>query len=339
MSTPSAENGLLNLAAASTGVRKRISIVTPCYNEELNAVECYRGVRRVMEEKLPHYDYEHVFCDNASLDRTADILRELAASDPRVKVILNSRNFGPAHSLFNGILATTGDGVLLCIPADMQDPPDLLPEMVAKWEAGHEVVYGVRKKREESLTMRAFRKVYYWLAYQIADIQLRPGVGEFQFVDRKVVRALAQFDDFYPYIRGMVAYCGFRTAGIEYTWKARKRGFSKNSFLSLIDQALNGMLSFSRAPMRLCMAFGVVLALISLAYGFLNVVGHLIHYRQVAAPGIATLICALFLFSGVQFFFFGVLGEYIAAIHMQVRRRPLVLERERINFEQKEQPA
>ena len=147
-----------------------------------------------------------------------------------------------------------------------------------------------------------------------------------------MVESLAKFEDYYPYVRGMVAYCGFRATGIEYTWKKRERGFTKNSFLALIDQGLNGMLSFSKAPMRICMAFGLALSSASVLYAIFTLLWNLLFYREIAAPGVATLIVGLFLFSGIQLFFFGVLGEYIAAIHMQVRHRPLVLERERINF-------
>lgn len=312
--------------------RRRISIVTPVYNEELNVETCHATVRALFEGPLAAYEREHVFCDNGSTDRTVQVLRGITATDPAVKVILNARNFGPFHSMYNGILATTGDGVLLFLPADLQDPPELLPTFVTKWEEGYEVVYGIRARREESLFMRTMRRIYYRLAYELADIHLEPGVGEFQFVDRVVVESLRKFDDYYPYVRGMVAYCGFRATGIEYTWKARARGFSKNSFLRLIDQGLNGMLAFSKAPMRLCMALGVTVAGGAMVYGAVSLVVHLARFRELAAPGMATLIVGLFLFSGLQLFFFGVLGEYIAAIHMQVRRRPLVLERERINF-------
>jgi glycosyltransferase involved in cell wall biosynthesis len=320
------------VSEAATGARQLLSVVTPCYNEELNAAECYRTIRRIMEEHLARYDYEHIFCDNGSADKTVAILKEIAGQDRRVKLIVNSRNFGPFHSLYNGILATTGDGVLLFCAADLQDPPELLPQMVAKWEEGYEVVYGIRSQREEGPVMRAFRAAYYWVAYQIADIHLQPGVGEFQFVDRQVVESLAKFEDYYPYVRGMVAYCGFRATGIEYTWKKRERGLTKNSFLALIDQGLNGLLSFSKAPMRICMAFGLALSSVSVLYAVFTLLWNVIYYREIAAPGVATLIVGLFLFSGIQLFFFGVLGEYIAAIHMQVRHRPLVLERERINF-------
>jgi len=313
--------------------RKILSIVTPCYNEEMNIVECFETTRRILESELPEYDYEHIFCDNASTDRTLDLLRGLAATDPRVKVIANARNFGPFHSNFNGILATQGDVVLLFLAADLQDPPDLIPQFVRFWEQGYDVVYGVRRWREESFILRSIRRIYYRLVAETANITMHQGAGEFQLADRKVVDALRSFDDYYPYVRGMVAYCGFKAIGVDYTWKSRKRGISKNNVLRLIDQALNGLISFSNVPMRLCMAVGLFIAALSFTYGFFALIVNIIYYRQLAPQGIPTLIVALFFFSGTQLFAFGVLGEYLAAVHAQVRKRPLVVERERINFE------
>jgi glycosyltransferase involved in cell wall biosynthesis len=311
---------------------KLISIVTPCYNEQGNVRECHEAVRRIFAAHLPGYDYEHIFCDNASEDQTPEILRELAASTRRVKVIFNARNFGPFRSMYNGVVSTSGDAVLLCLAADLQDPPELLPDLVRLWEQGQEVVYGIRRQREESLLMQGIRRLYYRAVRSLADIDIPMNVGEFQLVDRKVVEALRRCDDYYPYLRGLVANCGFRRSGVEYAWKARRRGISKNKLYHLIDQGLNGLVSFSNVPMRLCLLTGTLLSIASIGYALFNFGYHLM-VRGAAPPGIPTLITALFFFSGVQLFFSGVLGEYIAAIHSQVRRRPLVVERERLNFD------
>jgi glycosyltransferase involved in cell wall biosynthesis len=313
--------------------RKLLSVVTPCYNEELTVEECYEAVRRICEEQLPGYDYEHIFCDNASTDATPGLLRDLARRDPRVKVILNARNFGPFRSLFNGLMATSGDGVLAFLPADLQDPPELLPEFVAKWEEGFEVVQGIRRHREEGWLIRSVRKIYYRMVSRLANISIPIDVGEFQFIDRQVVDALRQCDDYYPYIRGLIASCGFRAVGIPFTWRARKKGFSKNRLYHLIDQGLNGVISFTNLPMRLCMFAGLVIAALSVLFAALTLAVNLLAFRPLSTPGIPTLIVAVFFFSGLQLFFFGVLGEYIAAIHSQVRKRPLVVERLRLNFE------
>jgi glycosyltransferase involved in cell wall biosynthesis len=313
--------------------KKIISIVTPCYNEETNVTPCYLAVRQLFEGPLAKYDYEHVFCDNASTDNTLLLLRGLAAQDPRVKVIVNARNFGALRSNYNGVLATAGDAVLVFLPADLQDPPEVIPELVTKWEEGHEIVYGIRAQREEGFLMRTARRIFYRLVRRMANIDVPVDAGEFQLIDRKVVQTLGAFEDYYPYIRGMIASCGFRRAGVPYTWKARERGYSKARFYHLIDQALNAIISLSNVPMRLCMFFGVGVAALSILYGLYGLVMNLIYFRQLAEPGIPTLIIAVFFFSGLQLFFFGVLGEYISAIHFQVRKRPLVIERERINFD------
>jgi glycosyltransferase involved in cell wall biosynthesis len=313
--------------------RKLISVVTPCYNEQENVEDCAEAVRRLFEGPLAGYDREHIFCDNASTDATPGLLRDLARRDPRVKVIFNARNFGPFRSLFNGLMSTNGDAVLAFLPADLQDPPDLLPEFVDRWEEGYEIVYGIRKKREESLLLRSVRKIYYRLVSRLANISIPIDVGEFQFVDRKVIEALRQCDDYYPYIRGLIAHCGFRATGIEFVWRARRKGFSKNRLYHLIDQGLNGLISFTNLPMRLCMFVGLIIAGFSIAYALFAFAVNLIYFRELAPPGIPTLIVALFFFSGLQLFFFGILGEYISAVHFQVRKRPLVVERGRLNFD------
>lgn len=314
-------------------MKKKISIVTPCFNEELNVTACYLAVKALFEGPLAKYDYEHVFCDNDSSDNTVLLLRGLAAQDPRVKVIVNARNFGALRSNYNGVLATTGDAVLVFLPADMQDPPEVIPELVKHWEEGNEIVYGIRAEREEGILMRTARSIFYRLVRGMADIDVPVDAGEFQLIDRKVVETLRQYEDYYPYIRGMIASCGFKRVGVPYTWKARERGYSKARLYSLIDQALNAIISLSNVPMRLCMFFGFGVAGLSILWGMIGLGWHLFHGRT-AEAGIPTLISAVFFFSGLQLFFFGVLGEYISAIHFQVRKRPLVVERERINFDQ-----
>jgi glycosyltransferase involved in cell wall biosynthesis len=321
-----------------TARRKLISVVTPCYNEQDNVHDCYRAVRALFEAELAGYDYEHIFCDNASTDRTPEALAGLAAVDHRVKVIYNARNFGPFRSIFNGVLSTTGDAVLLMLPCDMQDPPEKLPEMVRLWEAGNEVVFGVRKQREEGWLLRQVRRAYYRTVSSLADINIPLDAGEFQLVDRKVVEALRACDDYYPYIRGLVANCGFRRVGVEYTWRGRAKGISKNRLYHLIDQGLNGIVSFTNVPMRLCLLGGVGVSALSITYAAFTFFYHLL-FHGAAPPGMATLITSLFFFSGVQLFFLGMLGEYITAIHSQVRKRPLVIERGRLNFQPETETA
>jgi glycosyltransferase involved in cell wall biosynthesis len=312
---------------------KRITVLTPCYNEQENVRDCYLAVRRLFEGPLRGYEREHLFCDNASTDDTVTILKEIARDDRQVKIIVNARNSGPFRSAFNALLAASGDAVVVFLAADLQDPPELIPEFVRRWEEGYEVVYAVRKKREEPVLLAAARKLYYRLVNRFATAAIPPDVGEFQLIDRVVVEALRRFDDYYPYIRGMIASCGFRSTGFDYTWVARKKGRSKNRWFHLVDQALNGLISFSNAPMRICMGVGLLLSVLSIAYAVVQLLVNLFFFREFAPAGIATLIVALFFFSGVQLLFLGVVGEYVMAIHSQVRRRPLVIERERVNFD------
>lgn len=313
--------------------RKLISVVSPCYNEKNNIQACYEAVRDIFARELAGYDYEHIFADNASLDGTADELRRIAAEDHRVKVILNARNYGPFRSGFNALRAASGDAVLVMLPVDLQDPPELIPEFVTKWEQGWKVVYGKRVVRDERFVLRAVRKIYYRLISALANFDIPIDTAEFQLLDRQVIDALLQFRDQYPYIRGMIANVGFRSEAIAipYKWRARARGVSKNSFLNLVDQGLNGIVSFTNVPMRLAVIIGFVLAVGAIVYAVLQLLINLFE-QGIAPPGIATLIVALFFFSGVQLLFIGLMGEYIGAIHAQVRQGPVVVERERLNL-------
>lgn len=311
---------------------KTISIVTPCYNEELNVRECHAAIKALFENELKGYRREHVFCDNASKDRTVEILREIAAEDKDVKVILNARNFGAMRSNYNGVMAATGDAVLLFFPADMQDPPELIPQFVELWAQGDEVVYGIRKIREENAVMRTLRKFYYRMLTSLSELSLPRGVGDFQLCDRKVIEAMRKIEDSYPFMRMMTFECGFKSVGVPYKWVERRRGVTTNTMRSLIDQGMNGLVTNTGAPLRLVLFSGFVIAALALAYAFFNLVLGLIFYRTIAQPGIMTIITAVFFFGGVQLFSIGVLAEYVLAIYSQVRRKPVVFERERINF-------
>ncbi|MBF0561308.1 MAG: glycosyltransferase family 2 protein [Alphaproteobacteria bacterium] len=318
---------------------KTISVVTPCFNEEGNIRECYLAVRKVFEDSLPGYRREHVFCDNSSTDNTVSILKEIAKEDPGVRIIVNARNFGPMRSNYNGVLATMGDCVLLFLPADLQDPPEMLPEFVRLWESGFEVVYGIRAVREESPLMRRVRGLYYRLLTASSDLQIPPGVGDFQLVDRKVINAMRQIDDVYPFMRMMTFECGFRSIGVSYTWKARQRGISKNRIHHLLDQGMNGFVTFTKIPMRIALYGGIVVSILSVLYAVINFIIAILFYHQISNPGIMTLIVAIFFFGGVQMFFLGILGEYVLQIYAQVRRTPLVIERERVNFDDPMKPV
>ena len=312
---------------------KTISIVTPCFNEADNVEACHHAVAALFASGAPLEGYcrEHIFADNDSSDGTQDILRSLAAADPSTKVILNARNYGPFRSNFNALRAATGDAVVVFLPADLQDPAEMIPEFVKLWESGVEVVAGARANRQESLALRSCRAIFYRTVRSLSDIDIPLNVGEFQLLDRKVWEAVVSHDDHYPYIRGIIASVGFRRAIVPYTWAARRSGISKNNLPRLVDQALNGIFSFTNAPMRLCTFAGVAMAMLCLLYALVSV-GVYIARPELAPRGTMTLIVALFFLSGIQLAFMGILGEYVTSIHAQVRKRPLVVERERINM-------
>jgi polyisoprenyl-phosphate glycosyltransferase len=310
---------------------KKITIVSPCYNEEENVRACYDAIKSLFETELVGYQREHIFSDNCSEDTTVAILREIAASDGDVKVIVNARNFGPFRSLFNGLRYATGDAIIVFMPVDLQDPPELIPEFVKHWENGIEVVAGARVNRNETRLLRACRWLFYRIVNGLSDFEIPPDVGEFQLIDRKVWEAVMSYDDHYPYIRGIIASCGFKRLIIPYTWRTRQRGLSKNNIPRLVDQALNGIFSFTNAPMRFCTLSGFGIALVCLLFAIYSVVGYLI-FPHLAPRGTATIIFSIFFLSGVQLIFIGILGEYVTSTHSQVRRGPIVVERERINL-------
>ena len=310
---------------------KKLSIITPCYNEELNVAICAHELKKVMQEQLPGYDYEHIFADNASTDATLVKLREIAAEDNRVKVISNSRNVGPFRNMWNAMKSATGDIVVPQLAADLQDPPSVIPELVKNWEAGFLVTYGVRAKREESLVMRMARGLYYRIIKKFAAAVIPLNSGEFLLADKKVIDSILAVDDQYPYIRGLIAQTGVKSASVQYTWVKRERGKSKNSFISLIDQAINGFVSTSRVPARLALLGGFLLSFLGFAYAIFTVVMVLISNGNTPV-GIPTIIVGIFLMGGVQLLFLGLIGEYVLSIHGQVRRTPPMFEVERINF-------
>lgn len=310
---------------------KKISIISPCFNEMDNVRPCSEAVKALFDGPLAAYEREHIFADNASTDGTVDILRAMAAEDVNTKVILNSRNFGFFRSIFNALRHATGDAIVVFLAVDLQDPPEMIVEFVKHWENGIEVVAGARAEREEGLGLRLARGIFYRLVNRLSDLDIPVDVGEFQLIDRKVWEAVVQHDDHYPYIRGIIASVGFKRLIVPYRWKARERGKSKNNIPRLIDQALNGIFSFTNAPMRFSTFLGFGLSVLCLLYALAAVVAY-VAFPGVAPRGITTVLVGLFFLSGVQLAFIGILGEYVTSIQSQVRRGPMVVERERINM-------
>jgi glycosyltransferase involved in cell wall biosynthesis len=308
---------------------KLISIITPCYNEEENVENTYRKVKDLFDS-LGTYRYEHLFIDNASTDKTVEILRRIAAEDKNVKVIVNSRNFGHIRSPHHAFLQAKGDAVIPVV-ADLQDPLDLIPIFLQKWEEGHKIVMGVKSQSEEHPVMFAIRRFYYYLVSRLSEIELTNNFYGFGLYDRVVVEAIREMDDPYPYGRGMISEIGFQPAKIEYAQNRRQRGITKNNFYTLYDMAMLGITSHSKVPLRLATMSGFAMAGFSLLVALGYFVYKLLYWDNFQV-GIAPLVIGIFFFSAVQLFFIGVLGEYIGMIHTQVVHRPLVVEKERINF-------
>jgi glycosyltransferase involved in cell wall biosynthesis len=306
-----------------------ISVVTPCYNEEGNAHEMYEAIKAIFNAR-PQYRYEHIFIDNGSKDGTARILRQLAASDPNVKVILNTRNFGHVRSGYYALLQARGDAVI-ALACDFQDPPELIPDFLAKWEAGSKVVLGVKESAEESGLFYAIRERYYRTLGSISDIELVKQSTGFGCFDQVVIEALRRIDDPYPYFRGLIAEIGFEPAIVTYRQPARKRGISSQNFYTLYDLAFLGVVNHSKVPLRLATMSGFALAAISLLVALGYLIAKLLFWNQFSL-GIAPILIGFFFLTSVQLFFIGIVGEYIGSIYTQVRHHPHVFEKERINF-------
>ena len=232
-----------------------LSIVTPCYNEEAGIAKCYESVRALMAAQLPEMDYEHIFIDNCSEDRTVTLLRAIATSDKRVKIIINSRNFGPARSPFHGILQSSGDATIPIL-ADLQTPPSIIPEMVGLWSRGAKVVIAVKRRSDEQFFWRLARDAYYKLMGKLSRVEQIPNFIGFGLYDRCVIDAMRQLKEPEPYFRGLVMEVGFDRATVEYDQPPRLHGRSSYSLLSLADYALVGLSSYSRAPLRIMTFLG-----------------------------------------------------------------------------------
>ncbi|MDD5466182.1 MAG: glycosyltransferase family 2 protein [Anaerolineales bacterium] len=310
---------------------KTISVVSGCYNEEGNLRPLYERVCAALDSLGKAYAYELIFIDNASTDRSLEVLRELATADKRVKVIANTRNFGHVRSPYHALLQARGQAAI-AMASDLQDPPELIPELVKKWEQGYKVVIAVKAGSQESRLMRYLRRLYYRALRRIAQVDLINDFTGFGLYDQQVIALLRELNDPYPYFRGLIAELGFARAQVPFVQPERKWGLTKNNFFTLYDTAMIGLTSYSRFPLRLATFIGMLTGTISFLVGLFYLVYKLVYWQEFSV-GQAPLVVGLFFFGSVQLFFLGLLGEYIGAIYTQVLRRPLVVEKERINFE------
>jgi glycosyltransferase involved in cell wall biosynthesis len=308
-----------------------VSVVSCCYNEEGNVRELYERVCRVFREELPECAFEFIFVDNASEDRTVEVLKEIAREDKRVKIVVNNRNFGHVRSGYHALLQARGEAII-AMASDLEDPPELIPDFIAKWEEGYKIVLAQKRSSEEMALFYMVRKLYYHLVNRLSETPLVKDVTGFGLYDRKVIEDVRAIGDPYPYFRGLICDLGYSRYLIPFDKPVRKRGFSKNNFYTLYDLAMLGITNHSKVPLRLATFAGFCIGIIS----FLVALGYLVYkllYWGNFSVGMAPVVFGIFFLGSVQLFFIGILGEYIGSIHTQVLKRPPVIERERINFD------
>lgn len=310
---------------------KKISIVTACYNEEENVIELINRVREVMEAHSSKYDYEHIFIDNASEDDTVDLLKAEASRDKRIKIIVNSRNFGHVRSPSYALLEAKGEAVISLV-ADLQDPPEIISKFLKKWEDGNDIVIAVKAKTEETGLMSILRNAYYRILYKLSEVRTFKNFTGFGLFDKKVISALRQMNDPYPFFRGMLAEVGYKVYELPYSQPSRVRGITKNNFYSLYDMGVLGIISNSKVPLRLAIFIGAISAVLSFLIGLAYLALKLIYWNEMSL-GMAPLIIVVSFMLSVLLFFLGLMGEYVGAIYTQVLNRPLVFVKERVNFD------
>ncbi len=311
-------------------MKKLISIITPCFNEEQNVRLIFGEIKQIFESQ-DDYDFEHLFIDNASTDSTVDVLRQMAQEDKRIKVIVNARNFGPIRSPFYAIRHVQGDAMVMIV-ADLQEPPELIREFIRKWEEGYKMVLGIKAQSREFPLIYMARKLYYNAVNQFSDITLIKNFNGFGLYDRQVVDILKSIHSPYPYFRGLVSEIGFEKAFVPFSQPPRKYGISKMRFLALYDWMMLGVTSHTKVPLRLATMAGFLLSAVSLLIGCVYLVLKLLFWNYFPM-GMAPLVIGVFFFGSVQLFFIGLLGEYIISINTIVKNYPLVVEKERINLE------
>lgn len=309
--------------------KKMISIISPCYNEVENIEEIYQRVKTVMS-KYPQYEFEYLLIDNASTDGTDLKLKMLADLDKRVKVIINTRNFGHIRSPYWGLIQTSGD-VSIYLASDLQDPPELIPTFIDAWEEGYKVVLAIKPYSKGNRLLHQLRKSYYSMLDGISDVtQIKDATG-FGLYDRTVLNEIRSINDPYPYFRGLIAELGYEVKAIPFTQPRRQRGVSKNNFYSLYDVAMLGITSHSKVPLRIATFVGFALGISSVMVALVFLVLKLLFWDSFSFA-LAPILIGLFFLFGVLLIFIGILGEYIGSIHSYLQRRPIVVEKERINF-------
>lgn len=310
---------------------KKISIMVPCYNEAENVVPMSEAITRIMAEQLPAYDYELLFIDNCSKDGTRELLRDICRLNPKVKAILNAKNFGQFNSPYYGLCQTSGDcAIAMC--ADFQDPVEMIPQFVAEWEKGYKIVCGIKATSRENRLIRAARTLYYKMIKKFSDVEQIEHFTGFGLYDRSFINTMRDLHDPTPFLRGIVAELGPARKEILYEQQKRRAGKTHNNFFSLYDAAMLSFTSYTKVGLRIALFGGFILAALSILVAIVYLVLKLIWWDTFSA-GSAPILLAVLVLGSVQLFFIGLVGEYIMSINLRIMNRPLVVEEERINFD------
>ncbi len=308
---------------------KLISIMSPCFNEEKNINELYKRICNTIEP-LIQYQFEMIFIDNSSTDKTVEILREIAQNDRRVKVIVNIRNFGPVRSPYWAVMQTRGEATI-GLASDLQDPPEMIPKFIEEWEKGWKVVYATKTTSETNFITHALRKFYYRLLNYISEVEIVKDATGFGLYDREVLDHIRNIRDPYPFFRGLISELGYPIKKIPFNQPRRSAGISSGNFYSLYDTAILGVVNHSILPLRVASFLGLIVGILSLCTAVVYTIKKIVNWDGFPV-GIAPAIIGIYMMFGVILIFLGFIGEYIASIHMYVRNRPIVVEKERINF-------
>ena len=306
----------------------KISIVTPTFNEEQNIKKLCSGIKEEFE-KLD-LDYEHIIIDNASTDNTIKILKEICSNDKKVKIIINSKNYGHIRSPFYGILQSTGDACLL-MASDFQDPIELIPKYVKEWKNGNKVVLGEKISSEENPSLFFIRKLFYKFINKISENKLSQNTTGSGIFDKSIIQKFREINDPYPYLRGLINEVGEKIKTIKFNQPKRLFGKTKNNFFTLYDIGMLGIVKHSRVPLRITILIGFLSSLISFGVAIFYFFYKILFWNSFEL-GIAPLAIGIFLFASIQILLLGIIGEYIGVILVHQRNMPLVIEKERINF-------
>lgn len=311
---------------------KKVSIVVPCYNEEENVCPMGRALTEMMSKFIEKYDYEIVFIDNCSTDNTRPLLLQMCKKDKKIKAILNAKNFGPLNSPYYALLQVTGDCAIL-YNCDFQDPIDMIPKLINEWEQGYSIVCCRKTSSRENPIMRFLRTIYYKIFQKMSDIEQIEHFTGFGLYDRSFLNVLRNLNDPMPFLKGIVAELGFKRKDLEYEQQKRRAGKTHFNFYSLYDVAMLSFTSYTKVGLRLVTLFGAFLSVLSLVVAFIYFILKLVYWNRFAA-GTTPILLGVFVFSSIQIFIMGLLGEYIISINSRVINRPLVIEEERINFDE-----